>query len=90
MAAGKIKRSNRSHAKPAACPDQAFHVDHNPALDRWDVVDQDGRVVGHRHGRSEAIDLAIREAQHAHGHGGEVVVCVEQPDGHYALAWASR
>jgi hypothetical protein len=22
--------------------------------------------------------------------GGDIVVCVEQPDGHYSLAWAPR
>lgn len=71
-----------------ACTDHALHVDHNEALDRWDVVDRDGRVTGHRDNQGDAIALAIREAQHFHGAGDEVVVCVEQPDGHYALAWA--
>lgn len=71
-----------------ACTDHALHVDRNEALDRWDVVDHDGRVIGHCHNQADAINVAIREAQHIHGAGGEVVVCVEQPDGHYALAWS--
>ena len=71
-----------------ACSEYAFHVDHNEAHDRWDVVDHEGRVIGHCHHQGEAIDLAIREAQHTHSRGDDVVVCVEQPDGHYSLAWS--
>lgn len=70
------------------CSDHAFHVDHNEALDRWDVLDHEGRVIGHCHNQGDALGLAIREAQHFHGKGDEVVVCLEQPDGHYSLAWA--
>lgn len=57
--------------KPArqACADAAFHVDFDEARDRWDVVDHDGRVVGHCHNQDEAIELAIREAQHGHSQG---------------------
>jgi hypothetical protein len=73
-----------------ACSDHAFHVDHNEKLDRWDVADHDGRVIGHCHDQSEAISLAIREAQHTHSRGDDVVVCVEQSDGHYTLAWSSH
>ena len=72
-----------------ACSEHAFHVDHNEAHDRWDVVDHEGRVIGHCHDQGEAIDLAIREAQHTHSRGDDVVVCVEQADGHYSLAWSS-
>jgi hypothetical protein len=78
-------------AKTAAktCSDHAIHVDHNETQDRWDVVDDAGRVIGHCRDQGEAVKLAVREAQHHHGRGDDVVVCVEQPDGHYALAWAS-
>jgi hypothetical protein len=70
------------------CSQRAYHVDHNEAQDRWDVVDESGTIIGHCHDQGEAIDLAIREAQYVHGRGDDVVVCVEQPDGHYSLAWA--
>lgn len=63
----------------------AFHVDRHG--DHWDVFDQEGRVIGHRHDQGQAIELAIAEAQHAEGN---VVVCVQQPNGHYTLAWSSR
>ena len=76
------------HSK--TCSDSAFHVDHNQALDRWDVVDAEGRVLGHCRDRGEAINFAIREAQHSHGRGEDVAVCVEQQDGHYTLAWSSH
>ena len=78
-------------AKPAlqACANATFHVDFDKALDRWDVVDHNGRVVGHCHNQSEAVELAIQEAQHVHGQGDDVFVCVQQPDGHYAVAWSS-
>lgn len=71
------------------CSENAIHVDHNKLLDRWDVVDEQGRVVGHCHDQSEAINLAIREAQHSHGRGEDVTVCVEQEEGHYSMAWSS-
>jgi hypothetical protein len=76
-----------SSAKP--CTDHAYHVDRNKASNRWDVVDHDGKVIGNRHDRGEAIELAIRQAQSSHDEN-DVVVCVEQPDGHYTLAWSSR
>lgn len=78
--------------KPAmkTCSDNAIHVDHNEKLERWDVVDHEGRVIGHCYSQGEATDLAIQEAQHTHARGDDVVVCVEQPDGHYALAWSSH
>lgn len=69
------------------CSSHAIHVDFIEALDHWDVFDHEGRVIGHCHNQGEAVCLAIREAQHFHGQGDDVVVCVEQPDGHYALAW---
>jgi hypothetical protein len=72
------------------CSDRAYHVDHDLAQDRWDVIDDEGRVVGHSHTSEEAVEFAIREAQHAHGRGEDVVVCVEQNDGTYKLAWSSR
>lgn len=27
--------------------DRAYHIDWNATLDRWDVIDDDGRVHGH-------------------------------------------
>lgn len=75
-------------ASQAPCGGRAYHV--NPAQGRWDVVDEDGRIVGHRDSQGAAIDLAIQEAQHHHGAGEDVAVCVEQPDGAYRLAWSSR
>lgn len=67
----------------------AYHVGHNPSLDWWEVVDQEGRIIGHSHDEAPAITLAIREAQHAQGRGGDVIVCVERPDGSFRLAWSS-
>jgi hypothetical protein len=66
----------------------ALHVDRNPASDRWDVVDQDGRALAHCPAQCDAVTLAIREARRRHGQGDDVVVCLEQADGHYALAWS--
>jgi hypothetical protein len=77
-------------ANAKTCSDHAIHVDHNESLDRWDVVDHEGRVIGHSHDQDAAIDLAIQDAQHTHSRGDDVVVCVEQSDGHYSLAWSSH
>ena len=68
-----------------SCSDHALHVDRHG--DHWDVVDQDGRVIAHRHSQAEAIALAIHQAQ---AMPEDVAVCVEQPDGHYSLAWPPR
>jgi hypothetical protein len=78
-------------ARPAkkACSDHAYHVDRNEAQDRWDVVDQEGRIIGHSHDQGQAVSLAIQEAHQAHSRGDNVVVCVEQDNGHYSLAWSS-
>lgn len=77
---------------PACRPgyEHAYHVDWNKPHDRWDVVDDDGRVHGHCHNLREATDLAIREAHHDHAAGTDVIVCVQQEDGTYTMAWASR
>jgi hypothetical protein len=79
-----------AQAAQKRCSDRAYHVDRNDAQDRWDVTDDEGQVIGHCHDQGAAIDLAIREAQHAHSRGDDVIVCVEQSDGHYALAWAPQ
>jgi len=78
----------------AARCDHAFHVD-AAGEGRWEVIDHNGRILGHRRDQGEAIELAIQEAQHVHGQlvpgrEGDIAVCVEQPDGHYSLAWAPR
>ena len=70
------------------CAQRAIHVDHDKVLDRYDVVTEDGQVLGHHQDISAAIEAAIREAQNAHGRGDDMVVCVEQADGHYSLAWS--
>jgi hypothetical protein len=41
------------------CSRHAFHVDHNPALERWDIVDEVGRVIGHRDDRGKASPLLL-------------------------------
>lgn len=78
-------------AKPATktCVNATFHVNHDEKYDRWAVIDHEGRVIGHSHNQGEAVDLAIREAQHLHAQGDDVFVCVEQPDGHHAIAWSA-
>ena len=47
-------------AAAKACSDHAIHVDHNEALDRWDVVDEEGGVIGHCHNQDDAIDLFLQ------------------------------
>lgn len=69
---------------------RAYHVDWDATRDRWDVIDDDGRVLGHGQGLRHAKELAIREAHNDHAAGREVVVCVQQDDGTYTMAWSSR
>jgi hypothetical protein len=68
----------------------AYHIDWDAARDRWDIINDDGRVLGHAHDLDQARDLAIREAQYDHAAGRDVIVCVQQDDGTYAMAWSSR
>jgi hypothetical protein len=72
-----------------SCSDHAIHVARNDRLDRWDVLDSEGRLIGHCYRPDEALGLAIEAAQHAHASGTDTVVCIEQPDGGYRLAWSS-
>lgn len=37
----------------------------------------------------EAVRWAIRRAQHDQADGWDVMVCVEQPDGSWKMAWHS-
>lgn len=76
-------------ARSPARAQHALHVDRDRASGHWDVVDQDGHVIAHAPHQDDAVTWAVREAQRRHGHGGDVVVCLEQADGHYTLAWAS-
>ena len=69
---------------------RAYHIDWNAGLDRWDVIDDEGRAHGHGHDLSHATDLAIQQAHNDHSAGHDVIVCVQQDDGTYTMAWASR
>ena len=82
-------RTKMANIASKPCSDHAFHVDRNRTLGSWDVVDHEGRAVGHCQDRAAAIALAVREAQYVHGRGTDVAVCVEQDDGYYSLAWSS-
>ncbi len=80
----------KTAAAKKASYDRSYHVDWNAAHDRWDVVDDAGRVHGHCQDLAAATALAIREAHQSHGAGSDVVVCVQQKDGTYKLAWSSH
>ena len=69
---------------------RAFHIDWNQVHDQRDVIDDAGQVHGHCRNVGEASDLAVREAQHAHGAGEDIIVCLQQPDGTYQMIWSSR
>jgi hypothetical protein len=84
---------NAQTQKPEPCKlryGRAFHIDRNAKLDRWDVIDDDGRIHGHAHDLGHAIDLAVQQAHNDHAAGHDVMVCVEQEDGTYTMAWSSR
>jgi len=70
--------------------ERAYHIGHNAKLDRWDVIDDDGGAHGHAHDLRHATDLAIQLAHGDHSAGHDVIICVEQEDGTYAMAWSSR
>jgi hypothetical protein len=61
--------------------ERAYHVDWNEAADVWDVLDEEGRVLGHCADEAEATDIAIRQAHQDHGAGDDVIVCVQEKDG---------
>ncbi|HWC62962.1 MAG TPA: hypothetical protein VG501_05015 [Rhizomicrobium sp.] len=69
---------------------RCYHVEWEPAEGYWTVLTDDGFVLGHSHDRDVATGLAIRAAEHDHGEGADVIVCVEQEDGGSALAWTPQ
>jgi hypothetical protein len=84
---------NAQTQKPEPCKpgyERTYHIDRNAKLDRWDVIDDDGRVYGHAHDVRHATDLAVQQAHNDHAGGHDVIVCVEQEDGTYTMAWSSR
>ena len=56
---------------------------------RWWVEDEDGASLHASVDEADATAWAIHAAQHDHGRGLDVIVCVEQPDGSYRAAWHS-
>jgi hypothetical protein len=64
-------------------------VDWDDLHQQWDVLADDGRHIGHCSNQNQAIDLAICEAIHDHGLGKKMIVCVQEKDGSYRVAWAS-
>jgi len=56
---------------------------------RWWVEDDEGASLHASVDEADATAWAIDAAQHDHGHGLDVIVCVEQPDGSYRAAWHS-
>lgn len=78
-----------SSVNRSPCAGRSFHVDWDDRQGRWDVVDEDGRVIGHRTSRDDAIAFAVEQAQQVHGQGEPAAVCVEQKDGNYRLAWSA-
>lgn len=67
--------------------DRMYHVSYDGQ--HWTVDSDEGRTAHFASDRHVAINLAIRTAQHDHADGLDVIVCVEQPDGSFAEAWAS-
>lgn len=76
--------------KPQSRCERAYHVDWNEASDVWDVLDEEGRILGHCADEAEATDIAIRQAHQDHGAGDDVIVCVQERDGGYRVVWTSH
>ena len=70
--------------------ERAYHVDWNETADVWDVLDEEGRILGHSGDETEATDIAVRQAHQDHGAGDDVTVCVQEKDGGYRVAWSSH
>ena len=67
--------------------DREYHVVFHGA--RWWVERDDGHSHHASADRLDAIQWAIRAAEHDHHDGLDVIVCVEEPDGTYHAAWTS-
>ena len=68
-------------------PQREYHVTFDGR--HWNVGTCDGEAGPSSFDRDMAIMLAIRAAQHDHGHGLDVAVSVEEQDGGFILAWTS-
>lgn len=72
---------------PSRAHDRMYHVSRDGQ--RWTVDSDEGRTAHFASDRHMAIGMAIRTAQQDHADGLDVIVCVEQPDGAFAVAWTS-
>jgi hypothetical protein len=68
---------------------RTYHIDWDATLELWDVLNDEGELLGSSHELSPVLDLAIRSAERDHGDGLNALVCVQQPGGGYGLAWSS-
>ena len=67
--------------------DREYHVIFQDA--RWRVERDDGHSHHASADRLDAVQWAIRAAEHDHHDGLDVIVCVEEPDGTTRIAWSS-
>jgi hypothetical protein len=54
---------------------------------RWWVERDDGVTPHSSVEERDAVSWAIQAAEHDQGEGVDAIVCVEQPDGSFRLAW---
>ena len=74
------KAQKRSH-------DREYHVVLHGQ--RWWVEDDAGAGLHASADPDDATHWAIQAAQHDHARGLDAIVCVEQPDGSWRMAWHS-
>ena len=84
----KMKPRPRALAPSTGRHDHEYHVVWDEAAKLWNVErDEDVTGLSARQ-QSAAVDLAIHEAQQAHGRRLDVIVCVQQDDGTFTTVWA--
>lgn len=67
--------------------DRAYHVVAHD--DCWWVENDTGESRHSSRDEHDAVRWALDAAHHDHARGLDVIVCVEQPDGSFKLAWQS-
>jgi hypothetical protein len=76
--------------RPAKRPAQQARQYHVVLHDsRWWIEDNLGAGLHAASDLQDAVTWAIRRAQHDQADGLDAMVCVEQPDGSWKMAWHS-
>jgi hypothetical protein len=86
----RLGRGQKAGVKPARDHAREYHVIYDPARRHWQVELGHVRLAAAADTVDAAIGIAVREARTDTQAGLDAIVCVQQKDGSFHLAWSSH